>query len=262
MKNIGLLFVVFSVLIFMPFASAQYYGSGFFGGTERVIDSLVQNIEPILRALFGGNDWTGYLLFEKTLLFLLIAIISGIVLENLPVFKDRTHKGILRLIALIVAILGVRGLNYVWINTILVQYQALFIVVAGVLPFMIFWYFVRDFDGVVRKAAWIFYAVVYFGLWITSDAETYAAVYLWAGLFALFYGLFLDTWVQQWLNQSRMKKQFSIQTWGNIADINEQINKITKQIREGTHPRPAEAQQQIRDLMKTRKQLAGDRSLV
>lgn len=260
LKSFAFLFLL--IFIVAPFVSAQYYGSGFWGGTERFIESLVQNIEPLLRALFGGSDWTGYLLFEKLLLFLLIAIISGIVLQNLPVFKDRTHKGILRLIAFIVAVLGVRGLNYIWINTILVQYQALFIVVAGIFPFMIYWYFVKDFDGVVRKAAWVFYAVIYFGLWATTTLDAYEEVYLWTALFALLYGLFLDTWVQQWIATQQMKKQFSRQTWSNIADINEQINKIAKQIREGMHPKPHEAEKQIKELMNVRKQLAGERHLI
>ena len=141
------LFFILGLFLILPFVLAQPYygyGGGFFYGTERVVDSIVQNLEPLLRALLGGDVWTGYLLFEKTLLFLLITIIVALVLENLPVFKGRSSKGILRFVAVIVGLLGVRWMNYIWINTILVQYQVLFVAVAGILPFMIFWYFITN----------------------------------------------------------------------------------------------------------------------
>src|SRR3989344_5388989 len=116
--NKKLSFVVFFSLVFIAhLVSGQYYGSGFFSTTEQVIDSIVQNLEPLLRALLGGNDWTTYLLFEKTLLFILISIIVGIVLTKVPVFSGLKNKGILRLIAVIIGILGVRNLNYIWIGT-------------------------------------------------------------------------------------------------------------------------------------------------
>ncbi len=222
------------VLLFslMGFVSAQYsggygssYGAGFFYGTEQVINSLVENLEPLLRALFGGQDWTGYLLFEKTLLFIIIAIIIGLVLENLPVFKERTSKGILRLVAVIIGILAVRGINFVWINTILVQYQALFIAITGILPFMIYWAFVKEFDSAVRKIAWIFYAVVYFGLWITADVEAYESVYLWGALVALAYGFFIDKSVQAYLDAQKVKAAHNRSIWSRVAENNEIIRK-------------------------------------
>src|SRR3989338_7485165 len=153
------LLALLAVFAFAPFVSAQYgygYGGGFWYGTEQVIDSIVQNIEPLLRALLGGYDWSGYLLFEKTLLFILISIVIGLILQKLPVFESFKNKKILRLVAALIGILGVRNLNYIWVGTILVQYEVLFIAIAGILPFMIYWFFVKEFDGLVRKVAWVF----------------------------------------------------------------------------------------------------------
>ncbi len=241
-----------------PFVSAQYFG-GYWFGTEQVIDSIVSTLEPFLRVLLGGNDWTGYLLFEKTLLFMLISIIVGVILGNLPFFKDFQHKGILRLVAIIIGLLGVRNLNYIWISTIITQYQVLFIAITGILPFMIYWYFVNGLSGLVRKVAWVFYAVIYFGLWTTSDLEVYEGVYLWTALIALAYGLFLDTMVAQWIETQKLKKQFSRHTWNQIAELNERISKLNKQIAEGTHPRPAEARREAYELERHRNTLARGR---
>ena len=198
---------IFAFLLFaiMPFVSAQF-GGGFWYGTEQVVNSLVMNLEPLFRALLGGNDWTGYLLFEKTLLFILISIIVGVILGNLPFFQGFKNKGILRLVAVIIGLLGVRNLNYIWIGTILVQYQVLFISVAGFLPFLIYWYFVKGLDSWIRKTAWIFYAVIYFGLWSTTTLEAYSEVYLWGAFAALIYAFFIDSWFNRWLALNAAKK--------------------------------------------------------
>ncbi len=228
---------IFVFLLSVSFVSAQYYGGygpsfggggGFWGGTQRVIDSLVQNIEPFLRALLGGNDWTGYLLFEKTLLFILIAIIVGIVLTKVPVFSGLKSKGLLRFIAIIIALLGVRNLNYIWIGTILVQYQVLFIAVAGILPFIIYWAFVKDLDKPLNRIAWIIYAVIYFGLWATTELEAYSSVYLWGALLALVYAFFIDTWFTRWLQMREIKVSQMDAKWGYINKINEKIEEFQK----------------------------------
>lgn len=254
--------VLFVLLAFVPFVSAQYYGGGFWYGTEQVINSIVMNLEPLFRALLGGNDWTGYLLFEKVLLFILISIIVGLILGNVPVFSGLKNKKILRLIAVIIGLLGVRNLNYIWVATILVQYQVLFIAIAGILPFIIYWYFVKGLtDGWVHKAAWIFYAVIYFGLWATTDLEAYEEVYLWGAIGALIYAFVFDTWVTQWLETQTMKKQFSRHTWNQIADINEKIAKINRQIADGHMP-VKQGNDQIKDLLDHRKTLAGKRNII
>ncbi|MGV8142750.1 MAG: hypothetical protein ACP5NS_03895 [Candidatus Pacearchaeota archaeon] len=220
------------IFVFIGFVSAQYYGgygSGFFGGTEQVIDSIVRNLAPILQALLGGNDWTGYLLFEKTLLFILITIIVGLVLTQIPVFSGLKHKGILRFIAVIIGLLAVRNLNYIWIGTILVQYQVLFIAVAGILPFLIYWAFVSSFKGPenswIRKIMWCFYAIVYLGLWITTELEAYESVYLWGAIGAFVYAFFIDESLMKWIAMRDAKL-------GQTARRDEMIASLKKEIEE------------------------------
>ena len=216
-------------MAFVPFVSAQYYGygGGFWYGTEQVINSVVSNLEPLLRALLGGYDWTGYLLFEKTLLFILISIIVGVILGNLPFFKDFKHKGIMRFVAVIIGLLGVRNLNYLWVNTILVQYQVLFISVAGILPFLIYWFFVSSMKGpensLIRKVCWIFYAVIYFGLWATTELQAYSVIYLWGALTALVYAFFIDTWLTRWLQIRDIKVSMLDTKWEHINKYNKRM---------------------------------------
>jgi len=221
-------FALFLLFAFVPFASAQYFGGGFWYGTEQVIDSIVRNLEPLLRALLGGYDWGGYLLFEKTLLFVLISIIVGLILEKIPVFENVKSKKILRLISVIIGVLAVRNLNYIWVGTIIVQYQVLFISIAGILPFMIYWYFVNSIkkeDSWLRKLAWIFYAVIYFGLWATTDLQAYEEVYLWGAIVALVYAFVFDSMVYRWLVIQEAKR-------GDTARRDHLVGTLKKEIRE------------------------------
>lgn len=223
------LFLGLFLLVITPFVSAQF-GGGFWYGTEQVVNSLVINLEPLFRALLGGYDWTGYLLFEKTLLFILISIIVGVILGNLPFFQGFKHKGILRFVAILIGLLGVRNLNYIWVGTLLVQYQVLFISIAGFLPFLIYWYFISSLKGPenswIRKTAWIFYAVIYFGLWATTTLESYAEVYLFGAIAALIYAFFIDAWLMRWMQIRDIKVSQLDVKWTHINNYEKKIQEV------------------------------------
>ena len=140
MKNkfiITLFVLLIGVSLFSGIVSAQYY-SDF--GTENVIDSLTNVLEPALIALFGGDSYTGYLLFEKLLLFILVGVFVYLALGNISLFDDKNKK-LAKLIAVIVSLIGIRNIDYLWFNTIFTQYAVLFVAIAGILPFIIYWFF-------------------------------------------------------------------------------------------------------------------------
>jgi hypothetical protein len=234
-KRSVLEFSVLCLMVFVllsSFVSAQYYGYG--GGgryqVEKVINLIVDSAEPVLRAVLGGDFWDGYLLFEKLLLFILVAVISYLVLYNsVPIFKKQ-NKTLVKFIAVIIALIGIRNIDYLWLNTIFVQYQVLFIAVAGVLPFMIFWFFLKDFDSIPRKVGWIFYAAVYFGLWATNPLPAHSSVYLWAALAALVYAFFIDARVTRWLEVNAMKKGNRMTLLHHIAILSREIEEIEENL--------------------------------
>ncbi len=232
-RSLVLLLIALAIL---PFASAQYFGYGF--GVEGFLDSMVQNISPILNALFGGYDWTGYLLFEKLLLFLLVAIVVYIALSNVPVFKDRDKK-LLKFISIIVALIGIRNLDYIWLNTIFTQYKVIFIAVAGILPFIIYWFFLDSLGSSgLRKVGWIFFAVIYFGLWATTEVDAHEEIYLWSAIGSLIYAIFFDAMVHNWLEIQGMKKGNKQQLASIIATHSKEIEIIQENIVRGHYRTP------------------------
>ncbi len=230
--------LLMSISLFAQTASAQYFGGSLGYTVENVINSIVSVAQPILSALFGGTFWDGYLLFEKLLLFIIVSVVSYLALSNVPVFKDQ-HKGIVKLIAVIVALIGIRNLDYLWLGTIFVQYQVLFVAVAGILPFLIYWFFLKEMGSAPRKIGWIFFAVIYFGLWITNPIDSHEEVYLWTALIALVYAFFFDTMVHNWIEIQGMKKGNKSELARMIANISRDIERINEDINHGHYRSPS-----------------------
>jgi|TARA_Y100000310_G_scaffold155379_1_gene154845 hypothetical protein len=225
MKNkfiITLFVLLIGVSLFSGIVSAQYY-SGF--GTENLIDSLTNVLEPALIALFGGDSYTGYLLFEKLLLFILVGVFVYLALGNISLFDDKNKK-LAKLIAVIVSLIGIRNIDYLWFNTIFTQYAVLFVAIAGILPFVIYWFFLKEMPALPRKVGWIFFAVVYFGLWITTEVDAHEEVYLITALASLFYAFFVDSSVHNWLEVQNMKKGNKYALSNAIANLSDEIQDI------------------------------------
>ena len=250
MKNnfiIAVFVLLIGVGLFSGIVSAQYY-SGF--STENIIDSLTNVLEPALIALFGGDSYTGYLLFEKLLLFILVGVFVFLSLSNIPIFSDK-NKGLAKLISVIVALIGIRNLDYVWLNTIFTQYAILFITIAGILPFIIYWFFLKDMPALPRKIGWIFFAVVYFGLWITTEVDAHEEVYLITALASLVYVFFVDVPLQRKLEMLKFKAGDRANASKAIAEIRKQIRETEDSLRVGDYAgHESEAKEMIKTLRK------------
>jgi hypothetical protein len=231
---------VFSILLvslFSGIGSAQGYGGygGYGGGlgfgAEGFLDSITRTFEPLLIALFGGYDYTGYLLFEKLLLFILITIFVSFALKNVPALSDQ--KKIVNLIAIIVAILGIRNISYFWLNSIFVQYNVVFIAIAGLLPIAIYFFFLHGFDShSIRIIGWITYIVIYLGLWITSDLKFQSIVFLLAAGLAFIFMLF-DGTLHVYYLMRRIKRGGSTNRTQAIGKIRTEMRDLDTMHRDG-----------------------------
>ncbi|MBX4212295.1 hypothetical protein KW787_02465 [Candidatus Pacearchaeota archaeon] len=223
---IGIL--VFVTLLSVSFASA-YVGSGSFRyAVENIIQAWVDILEPILQALLGGTVWTGYLLFEKLLIFILLVGMVQLALLNAPVFKEQ--KAIRWIVSIIVPLIGVRYLDYDWIHTIINQYQVLAIVLTAILPFVIYFFFlyaIAEDRASVRKIGWIFFIVVYFGLWATETVSAHEEIYLWTMLIALVF-LFFDGTIHKYYLHQRMKEADAHTVGMYIAQLRNQIQDVQR----------------------------------
>jgi hypothetical protein len=146
---------------------------------KSVVDKVVEVFQPISEAVLGqkyesGTDSSKYF-FARILFFIIILVIIFLALERVSFFNEHTFA--LWIISAAVAVLGTRYfVSDDWIKTILLPYETLGVVIAAGLPFVIYFIIVefnmRPNPPILRKIAWIFFAVVFTGLWISrSDAN-------------------------------------------------------------------------------------------
>lgn len=226
---------VFVILVSLNLISAYTYtysggGSSGYGfdirqGSQTFINFVVDWAEPFLQALFGGQDYTGALLFERFLMFVLLLSMVYISLKQVSFFEDQ--KRILIVVSIIVPLLAVRFISFEWINTIIMQYQVLGIAVLGLLPFIIYLFFLHSASdsAVVRKIGWIFFIVIYLGLWITNESDSYGSVYFWTMVIALVFLLF-DGTIHRAFDKQKWKEADRSGIASSLAYIAQQIERM------------------------------------
>jgi hypothetical protein len=231
-NKIGVLFIL-SLMLMSSFVAAQ--NIDFRRGSESVINFFIEAYEPFLQVLFGGDDYTGFLLFEKFLIYMLLLAIVYIALSNVELFSD--NRAILIIVSLIVPLLSVRYMNLQWINTVLLQYLILGTALTAILPFIIYLYFLHGMSesSTVRKIGWIFFIAIYLGLWATAANTGYASVYLWTMLAALIF-LLMDGTIHRYLAK---QKYGSGNRWKYIMDLREEKVSVQKAVTGGFPERKA-----------------------
>ena len=137
-----------------------------------VIDGAVQVIEPVARYLLGETP-SGEWLFAKVLFLLIILAVVWTALNNIEFFSENTW--VLVVVSLGASILATRWLTEGIVQTILLPYTAMGIAVSAAIPFVVYFILVnwgfKNQPSIVRKIAWIFFAVIFIGLWIVRGTQ-------------------------------------------------------------------------------------------
>ncbi len=244
-KSLGVLVGSLIMSLLVPVVSAQI---DLRQGGEQIIELVVDLFEPFFQVLLGGEDYTGLLLFERFLVFILLLSVISLALRNIEIFDD--NRAILWIVSVIVPLAAVRFINFAWLNTILISYQVLGIAIAGILPFVIFFFFLHGVakeNPTIRKIGWIFFIILYFGLWATNDTDNYAQIYFWTMLIALIF-LIADGSIHKFLEGQKWKESEKSGIRGRIAQIDKEIANMDK----SSLPQ-REKDREIKRLMKERK---------
>lgn len=249
LRNLALVPVIlFISVLLINIVSAQAY-LDLRQGSEQVIEWTVDFAEPLLQVLLGGYDYTGLLLFERFLVFILLLCIVYLSLKNISLFEDT--PAVLWVVSLVVPLMAVRFINFEWLNTILITYQVLGIAIAGIFPFIIYFFFLHNItdSSTVRKIGWIFFIVIYFGLWSTNESDNYAQVYFWTMLIALVF-LLMDGTIHRYFQKQKWKEAERDAVYKRIAELDKDISSIEKSnldLKQKTH--------QLKRLEKERKRM-------
>ena len=241
--------LILSVLVLSVLVSAE--SSGFNQGFKNVWQGIIDVLETILSPILGssevGNLKSGEVLFIKALFFAVILAFVWSILEILPIFENNTWTVVI--VSIAVSILSTRFLlTPGWIETILLPYSALGIAVASLVPLMIYFYFIEkamqgDNRRVLRKAAWIFGAVVFFCLFITRVEEigkvvpesqfNPAYVYLLTAIACLIF-FFADKTIQGYFAAEKARGFTTLLQSKSRVQLAEEIEKQMERVSKGT----------------------------
>jgi hypothetical protein len=197
------------------------------------IDNAARSVQPIAQFFLGGFDYTGQLLFERFLVFLIIFAVTFVAIVKAPFFKDQRPAAII--ISIIVPLLSVRYIDFEWMNTILMTYQVFGIALASIVPFIIYFFFligIAPNNSGLRKIGWVLFGCVYLGLYTTAENQFYGQVYIWTALVAFLF-LLLDGSIAKAMMWNRIKDS----NLATIKDAEVSINRRMYQLSQDLHNR-------------------------
>jgi hypothetical protein len=226
-------------------------------GSDQIIQFFVDWAEPFLQYLLGGGDYgigglvAGNLLFEKLLFFLLLLGIVYIALKRIRLFRD--NKAVLWTVSIILPLIAIRFIDFEWLNTIILSYVVLGVALAGILPFVIYFFFLTGVfpeSSGARKIGWIFFIVVYYGLWSTSKDPNYGWIYFITMIAAAIF-LLLDGTIHRIMRRQRWNE-------ADRSSLRKAITEIDRQLSDMRHYSVLpddEKNREINDLIERRRNL-------
>jgi len=239
MKKEFVVFVLglFMVSMFAGFVSAASDFEGMMYDLGDGIDSVYTSLlEPILGKIIGetkgdSNTSTSELFLAKVLFLVIILSVVWAALNKVGFFNE--NAWVLWLVSISASILSVRWFgNADVIRSIILPYSVLGVAISAGLPFILSFLIIENnFRETMRKFAWIFFAVVFVGLWATRIGSTeFAFIYLVTALLAVVVMLF-DGTIQKIMNKISAEKLDIVHRKTMINELKKDIEEINARYR-------------------------------
>lgn len=235
-----------SLILFSNFVSA-----GPVEDIKKVIDTVTESIKPIFELILGSYTDSQYF-FASVLILIIIFSVIWVALDRIDFFSE--NRWILWLISITVSILATRWVtSKEIIEAIILPYSTLGIAISAGLPFVLYFIVVDiGFQDLrykfFRKVAWIFFAVIFIGLWIAryealskNNLQGYLWIYPVTAALSIVMG-FADGTIQRILLTMKLERS-GYQTKEEARDkIKVKLKEIDTMVADGII-NPAEAEQ-------------------
>jgi hypothetical protein len=165
--------------------------------------------------------------FTKTLFFILVLLIVGVIITRIPLFKDK--QWIAWMVSVIVSILAVFFIPTDLILPLLNPYSALGVGIISVLPFILMFLFVDNMiqNTFLRNIAWMFFALalltmtVYTAVLQNSDPSQYGSPW-----YSYIYGIAsVLALVMVFINQKVHESLFKGKLEGGVESAEQRMDK-------------------------------------
>ena len=158
MKSNSFIFIIF-IFSLMVISSCTSDSSG-------VLQTISYGVVDSSNAIFGSQTGFEEEGIAKALLFIILFVFLYAACEKIPLFQDESKKASRIILAIVVALFGIRYLTPDLMMGILLPYGALSIAISVIVPFILYFYFVNEatpegqFGSVIRRLCWLFFSVV------------------------------------------------------------------------------------------------------
>lgn len=249
--------MLFSFSIFyMNLVAAQ--SDEFISGVTEIVQSIIdlgtEAGKPLFEALLGPVDKGGDL-FTKVLIFLLVALITIAVLEQVDFFEERLWMQFG--VGVITSIIGIRFLPDDMINAIAFPSSVFVASISIGFPFLL--YGIVLHKGVkskyLRRVGWIIFAVILFVLWIYNARKSFFYLYP-LFLLASFIAFWFDGTLQKFRLRYRSERTVARATKVAIHSIEGEIRLLQSSLAASTDlGEIRELKKEIKEKIKALKEL-------
>ena len=233
-----LVFVLLGIFLFSMTGAVIAYTSNDFrkdvGTFTQDGGAVYEIVRPFLEVFFGEVSDASILLAKLLFAFIVFSVV-WMAIKNVSIFGSRRMRWIVSLVATLLSIRWI--MNVELIQAILLPYNALGIAIVSGIPFVLFFFVVKDINPVYKKTAWIFFAVVFVGLWwfrsggdYASEFTKFSSIYLITALLALCMVVF-DGYIKTWFRAAHAsratessKRKLSRRLRKEYAEIKKDVN--------------------------------------
>jgi len=256
-KKVGILAgFLFSVLLAAVLVSAAP------ASLSQLAQDFVSGIINIVKPILGANDTADIFMAKLVSALIVFSIVYAVLSRALAnVFSGA--RWAVWVVSIAVAILGVRFLSAEMVQTIILPNSAFAVALTAGIPFVIYFLVVSQLDSsIVRRIAWIFFAVIFLGLYTLRYQELGGIAYIYplTALLSLIM-LFLDGTIRRLMDKISFEKTLSTQGMLQANKIDEEIKLATQArvdaIKAGNSVEAIKQQKLIEQLKDAREVLRG-----
>ena len=220
----------FLALFTISLASANEIASSLEYGMTRAIEIIEGFFGPLVFALIGGE---GDMLFERVMIFAILISLIYLIISTIKIFeKDgEANNALIWIVTVSISLLATRFLTSAEIVlTIILPYSVLGVSLSAAIPFLIYYKFTESIgagSSTTRKLMWVFYVVVFLGLWMSRYEELGSISWIYfisAG--AGFFFLLFDGTIHKWIAKQENERLGVEKQAERVALLKEQIDKL------------------------------------
>lgn len=228
MKKLGLIvFGMFVISMSLGLVSAGP-ADDLIKGIQEAGKTVFELVRPVLESVIGETA-KGETFLAKLLFLVIIFAVVWMAISKIDFFKE--NDWVLWIVSIAISVLAIRWFGSTeFVMAAILPYSVLGIAISAGLPFVLAFLIIENIlKSTMRKFAWIFFAVIFVGLWFSRYDElgNFGYIYLvTAGLSIVM--MIMDGTIQKWRGKMSIDRAHAPMIKKEIDKINKERKELTE----------------------------------